>query len=98
MKRYRNDAGTPTRTDFGVGLVAGLQAFPQTSALAPAFEQLNDDLCNAHAARREARKVLIKARVALRLAKYRVDQTIRAIHGALESADGGRTGAATREL
>jgi hypothetical protein len=98
MRRYRNDAGTPTRTDFGVGLVAGLQAFPETAALAPAFEKLNENLGNAHAARRAGRKQLVKARVALRFAKYEIAQTIRAIHGAAEIADGGRPGPVTEDL
>jgi hypothetical protein len=98
MRRYRNSAGTPTRTDYGIGLVAGLQAFPETAPLAPPFEQLNDDLDQAYNARSSARKPLVAARVGLRFANYRVDQTIRILNGAAQIADGGRRGPVTADL
>ena len=98
MRRYRNKAGSPTRTDYGIGLVAGLQAFPETAALAPDFEQVNDDLDQAHTVRRAARKPLVKGRAALRFANHRVVQTIRMANRAAQIADGGRRGPVTADL
>jgi hypothetical protein len=98
MRRYRNNAGTPTRTDYGIGLVAGLQAFPETAPLAAPFEQVNDDLDAGFTARCALRKPLVQARVALRFANYQVDQTIRMAHSAAQIADGGRKGKVTEAL
>lgn len=92
MQNYRTSAGTDTRLDYGMELVAGLQLFPETEGLAPDFEQLNTDLEQAHTARRALRGPLVKARVALRLANFTTDQAIRSCGRAAEIADGARRG------
>jgi len=92
VRKYRKDAATPIRVDFGIGLQAGLMLFPETAALGPDFEALNDELDESFNARRAARKVLVKARAALRFANYQTDQVIRASSKAAEIADGGRRG------
>lgn len=98
MQRYREDAGSPTRIDYGFGLVVGLQAFQETSNLAPTFEQVNNDLADAYDERIERRKPLVKARFGLRFANHQIDQTTRMIHGAAQIADGGRKGPITEAL
>lgn len=98
MRRYRINAGSPTRTDYGIGLVAGLQAFLETAPLASPFEQLTDDLHEAYTARSARRKPLVKARAVLRFANFRIDQTIRMLHSAVQIADGGRKGSLTADL
>lgn len=98
MRRYRDDAVTAVRIDYGVGLLAGLTAFPETQPLAPPLAKLNDELEAAHTERRARRKALVKARAELRLANYLVDQVIRHVHRAAQAADGGRRGPATGEL
>lgn len=92
MQNYRTSASTETRLDYGMELVAGLQLFPETEALAPDFEQLNNDLSQAHDSRRALRSPLVKARVVLRFANYTTDQVIRSCAKAAEIADGGRRG------
>lgn len=92
MRNYRKNAATEGRLDYGMELVAGLQLFPETEALAPDFEQLQGELEQAHEARRALRKPLVKARVGLRLASYLTDQAIRTCSRAAEVADGNRRG------
>jgi hypothetical protein len=92
MRTYRASAGTETRLDYGMELVAGLQLFPETEALAPDFEELNSELETANGARRAKRSPLFKARVALRLANYETDQAIKSCGKAAEIADGARKG------
>ena len=92
MQNYRTSAGTDTRLDYGMELVAGLQLFPETEGLAPDFEQLNTELEQAHTARRALRAPMVKARVALRFANFTTDQAIRLCGKSAEIADGARRG------
>lgn len=92
MKNYRKKAGTEARLDYGMELAEGLKLFPETAGYAPDQEQRDDELEQAHEARRALRKPLVKKRVALRLANYTTDREIRAMAKAAESADGGRRG------
>ena len=92
MRGYRTSAGTEIRLDYGLELAVGLQLFPETAPLAPDLEALNTELDTANNARRAERSPLVKARVALRLANYEADQTIRSCGKAAEIADGGRRG------
>lgn len=73
-------------------LSEGLKLFPETTDLAPDIDWLNTALEDAVTARRALRTPLIKARVALRLANYEADRTIRACANAAEIADGSRRG------
>jgi hypothetical protein len=92
VRKYRKNAATAVRVDFGIGLCAGLGLFKETADLAPDFEALNEELDQASDKRRAARKALVKARAALRFANYQTDQVIRAGSKAAEIADGGRRG------
>ncbi|AKT40857.1 hypothetical protein [Chondromyces crocatus] len=98
MRRYRNSAGSPIRTDYGIGLQAGLRAFPETSALADPLEVLNDELEVAYLARQALRKPMVHARMGVRFGNYHVDQAIRMTHSAAHIADGGRRGPVTIAL
>lgn len=92
MRNYRTSAATDARYDYGLALVAGLQYFPETAPLASDFEQLNEEMKQAHTARSALRPALVKARVAVRFANFEVDQLIRTCSKAAEIADGGRRG------
>ena len=98
MKRYRNDAGSPTRIDYGIGLSAGLRAFTETQPLAQPFEQTNDELESAYLNRQARRKPMVVARSKVRFGNYHVDQGIRMLDGAARIADGGRRGPVTTAL
>jgi hypothetical protein len=98
VRKYRGSADSPTRIDFGVELLAGLNFFPETKGYAASFQQLNDDLDAAYTARRAARKPLLEKRAAFRFAHHSTDQTIRMTHRAAEIADGGRRGPLTETL
>lgn len=98
MRKYRKNAGSPTRTDYGIGLEAGLQVFPETLPLASPFGQLNEQLDGAHVARRGLRKEVLKASAALRFACFEVHQIIRMTHHGAQNADGGRRGPITVDL
>lgn len=98
MRKYRRDAATPARVDFGNELVAGLLLFPETSPAAPAVEAVTDELEAAFVERRRLRKALVRARAGLRLGNYVCDQTLRGFHSALKIADGGREGPLTKAM
>jgi hypothetical protein len=98
MRKYRNNADSPTRIDYGIELLAGLGFFSQTQGFAPSFKELNDELDAAYTARRATRKPLLEKRADFRFAQHSTDQTIRMVHRAAEIADGGRRGPITIEL
>jgi hypothetical protein len=93
MRLYHPTSGTILRHEYGVLLGAGLARYPQTTALAPDFIQLNDDLLTAHTARVALRKPLLLARANLRFVELDVDRCIRAAYRATQTADGGRRSA-----
>ena len=93
MRNYRSTAATEARVFFGVELVAGLGLFPETTPLAPTFEQLNDQLDGVITSREASQRPVIKARAKVRFASYVMAQTIRSAARAAEIADGGRRGA-----
>ncbi len=98
MRKYRNNADSSTRIDYGSELLAGLVFFPQTQGFAASFKDVNDDLDAAHTARRATRKPLLEKRAVFRFAHHSTDQTIRMAHRASEIADGGRRGPITIAL
>jgi hypothetical protein len=95
MRKYRSNASSIVRVEYGIELVAGLQQFPETAAMAPDFVKLNDELDAQHDKRRALRKPLLEARFLFRFTEHRVDQTIRTAARAAEMADGGRRGKVT---
>jgi len=92
MRKYRINAASPARVDYGVELCAGLRRFSETSALADDFETLNDALFAQYLARLAARKPMVAARVPVRIGNYDADQALRACAHAAEEADGCKGG------
>lgn len=92
MRKYRKNAATPTRTEYGADLVEGLRAFPETAPFSVVLEQRNDELDSALATRLQARRPLVKARAKVRIANFLADTEVRVFARACESADGGRRG------
>jgi len=92
LRKYRVNASSEIRVEYGIELVAGLHFFVDTASLAPSFEALNSSLDSAHTTRRALRKPLLEKRAAFRFAHYDTDQTIRSFFRAVEIADGGRRG------
>lgn len=92
MRKYRKNAATQIRTDYGVDLVEGLNAFPETASFSPGLAQRNDALDVAFAARQAARRPLVKARAKVRISNFLADGELRAYARACETADGGRRG------
>lgn len=93
MRKYRSNASSIVRVEYGIELVAGLQHFAETATMAPDFANLNDELNTQHDKRRALRKPLLEARFLFRFTEHRVDQIIRTSARAAEMADGGRRGA-----
>lgn len=98
MRKYRTNAGSTVRTDYGIALLTGLRAFPEIETLAPPFEQLNEALEGAHLARVALRKPMVQARARVRFGNYLVDQRIRMTDNGARIADGGRRGDLTIAL
>ncbi|MFT3769198.1 MAG: hypothetical protein QM820_27480 [Minicystis sp.] len=92
MRKYRNNAASPIRVDFGVDLAAGLRRFPETAALADELEKTNDALFAQYLARLAARKPMVAARVPVRFANHDTDQVLRDCAHAARQADGAQGG------
>lgn len=92
MKKYRVDASSAVRHEYGVDLIAGLRMFPETAPLADAFEPQNVELHEADERRRAARVPMLVARAQLRVANHLTDAAVRSLARAAEIADGGRRG------
>ena len=98
MRKYRNDAGSELRRDYGIELMEGLRFFEQTAALADGFAGQNDSLEQAWKARLEAERALLAHRAKVRFADFNWDQTLRSCSAAVEIADGGMRGALHRAI
>lgn len=92
MRKYRKNAATQVRTDYGIDLVEGLNAFPETASFSAGLAQRNDALDAAFATRQLARRPLVKARAKVRISNFLADSELRAYSRACELADGGRRG------
>ena len=92
MRKYRIDASSTVRFEYGVELVAGLFHFPETAPIAGGFESLNDELAAQHRERITLRAPMLRARARMRLAEHHVDQMLRSAARAAEITDGGRRG------
>ncbi len=98
MRKYRSNAASTVRVEYGVELVAGLAQFAETAPAAVEFEKVNDALHAQHLARCALRTPLLRARAALRFVEHGVDQVIRSAARAAEIRDGGRRGRITAAL
>jgi hypothetical protein len=92
MRKYRSNASSTVRFEYGLELVAGLSSFPETAAAAIDFDTVNEALAAEHAKRLALRAPLLRARAKLRFVDHRVDQVIRSAARAAEIVDGGRRG------
>lgn len=92
MRKYRKNADSPVRVDYGIGLAVGLGFFPETQALVPSWTAVNDELHMSYNIRRGLKKPLTEKRSFFRFAHYQTDQLIRQAYRAAEIADGGRYG------
>ncbi|UQA61650.1 hypothetical protein [Polyangium aurulentum] len=95
MRKYRVNASSVVRVEYGIELLAGLAHFSETAPMVQDFSQLNDKLDAQHEARRALRKPLLEARFHFRFIEHRVDGVIRNAARAAEMADGGRRGVVT---
>jgi len=92
MRKYRSNASSIVRVEYGVELAAGLAQYPETNPIAAEVEAVNDDLEGAHEKRRSLRRPMIATRAKLRSTEHRVDQVLRSAFRAAEIEDGGRRG------
>ncbi|NUN15688.1 MAG: hypothetical protein HUU55_18845 [Myxococcales bacterium] len=92
MRKYRNDATTEPRIEFGIELAEGLRLFPETEEHAAVVDQATDALDNVAMERRKLKKPRLKARVKLKFEGYLTDTMLRQVSNEAQSADGGRRG------
>ncbi|MRG94187.1 hypothetical protein [Polyangium spumosum] len=92
MRKYRDNAASIVRVEYGVDLIAGLALFPETAPAAAEMQTVNDALGAQYEKRRALRVPVIKTRAALRFAEYSVERVIRSALRAAEIEDGGRRG------
>jgi hypothetical protein len=95
MRKYRSNADSITRVDFGVDVIEALRGFTETTAVGDALEKVNENLDASFEARRKQRKPWMRSRAKLRIVEYKLELTIRSSHKAAQLADGGRSGAIT---
>lgn len=98
MRKYRNDASSTVRVEYGIELHAGLSQFVETQDAAADILAVNDALYSQQQSRLALRAPELKARAALRFAEYHVDKIIRSAYRAAEIEDGGRRGRLTATL
>jgi hypothetical protein len=95
MRKYRSNADSITRVDFGVDVIEALRGFAETTPVAAALEEVNEALDESFEARRKQRKPWMRARAKVRISEYKLELIIRSSHKAAQLADGGRSGAIT---
>ncbi|MDI3289007.1 hypothetical protein [Polyangium sp. 15x6] len=92
MRKYRSNASSSVRFEYGVELAAGLAQFPETASAALDIRAVNDALDSQHQERRALRVPVVETRAAARFAEYRAERIIRSALRAAEIEDGGRRG------
>lgn len=92
MRKYRINATSTVRIEYGIELHAGLSQFDETLAAANEAHAVNDALANQYQIRLQLHRPVLNARAILRFAEYNVDRVIRSAHRAAEIEDGGRRG------
>lgn len=92
MRKYRVNATSTVRIEYGIELHAGLSQFDETLAAANEARAVNDALANQYQIRLQLHHPVLNARAILRFAEYNVDRVIRSTHRAAEIEDGGRRG------
>ncbi len=92
MRKYRRDASSAVRIEYGVELHEGLAQFPETATAATDVETVNEALELQERQRNELRFPILKARATVRFAEFNVDKVIGSAKRAAEIEDGGRRG------
>ncbi|MDC0745393.1 hypothetical protein [Polyangium mundeleinium] len=92
MRKYRGNASSDVRVEYGVELETGLAQFPETTATALDIRTINDALDDQHEKRRALRISIVKTRATARFAEYSAERVIRSALRAAEIEDGGRRG------
>ncbi|TKD00310.1 hypothetical protein [Polyangium fumosum] len=92
MRKYRSNASSAVRFEYGVELAAGLAHFPETTSAALDIQTINDALGGQHDKRLALRIPVVKTRAAARFAEYNAERVIRSALRAAEIEDGGRRG------
>jgi hypothetical protein len=98
MRNYRVAAATPVRVAFGVELVAGLGAYPETKPHAADFKTLTDELAAQRKKREDLQMPMLESRALLRVTEHAVRRTIRTAARSAQAVDGGRRGPFSVEL
>ncbi|MDI1451687.1 hypothetical protein [Polyangium sp. 6x1] len=92
MRKYRSNASSSVRFEYGVELAAGLAQFPETTSASLDIQTINDALDGQHQKRRALRVPVVKTRAAARFAEHNAERIIRSALRAAEIEDGGRRG------
>ncbi|MDI3286437.1 hypothetical protein [Polyangium sp. 15x6] len=92
MRKYRSNASSTVRYEYGVELAAGLSSFPELTSAAADIQSVNEALAAQHDKRRALHVPVIRTRAALRFGEYSVERVIRLSLRAAEMEDGGRRG------
>jgi hypothetical protein len=86
--------GSEARIDYGIELMAGLAAFPETAPLAVEFTPTQDALVAAFGTRVVLNTAVLRTRAELRIAEFLAEREIRTVSRMLEVFDGARRGPA----
>lgn len=92
MRKYRSNAASVVRFEYGVELAEGLSQFPETVDAGVEFTKINNALFAQYQTRTSLRTPILHGRVKIRFTQRNVDQTIRAAARSAEVADKGRRG------
>lgn len=92
MRKYRSNASTEVRVEFGIDLAEGLRSFAETENLAPEVDMATSALEETAEERRKQRPPWIRARAHLRFQEFQTDMLLRQAGNDAEVADGGRRG------
>lgn len=98
MRKYRENADTPQRVDYGTELTVGLNIFPETAPMAPIVGNLTTDLEKSWFDRLKLHRPVVESRVGVRLGNWLVDGTIRGFQKACIIVDGGIAGVLTKGI
>ncbi|TKD12804.1 hypothetical protein [Polyangium fumosum] len=92
MRKYRSNASSTVRFEYGVELAAGLACFPEMASATADIQAANDSLAAQHDKRRDLHVPVVQTRAALRFGEYSVERIVRLALRAAEMEDGGRRG------
>ena len=98
MRNYNEKAGSLARVMYGDDLVMGLGLFEETNDEGKALAELTDAMFEGALTVLKLERAQAKARAAVRIAEYEVQQLARRCMNDAKNADGGSAGLAVKEL